>query len=122
MKTTDRNPLELLGREEQEVRRQFSALRRIQQKPFRMVDTPERRRPSFFDAAMGEVIELHRELLWRRLAAHREALSAVQERIREGTYGLCEDCGCRIPRRRLLAMPTATLCVECQGRREATAA
>jgi RNA polymerase-binding transcription factor DksA len=40
------------------------------------------------------------------------------ERVREGTNGICQACGCRIPRRRLEAMPTATLCVPCQEQRE----
>lgn len=122
MRAANRNPRELLVREEREVCRQFSALRRVQQKPFGVVDIPDRRRPSIFDAALVEVTELHRELLWQRLAAQRQALSVVNERIREGTYGFCEECGCRIPLRRLRAIPTATLCIECQERREAAAA
>jgi len=122
MKTVNRNPRELLGLEEREVRRQFSALRRVEQKPFGVVDVPDRRRPGLFDSALVEVTELHRELLWQRLAAQRRALSVATGRLREGIYGLCEDCGSRIPLRRLRAIPTATLCVGCQERREAAAA
>jgi len=122
MRTANRNPRELLGREDQEVRRQFSALRRVRQKPIGMIDIADRRQPSLFDAALVEVAELHREMLWQCLAAQRQALCVAKDRIREGTYGLCEECGSRIPLRRLQAMPTATLCVECQERREATAA
>jgi DnaK suppressor protein len=33
---------------------------------------------------------------------------------KEGTFGLCEECGKRIPRKRLLIVPEATLCVSCQ--------
>lgn len=39
-------------------------------------------------------------------------------RISEGEYGQCEDCGGRIPPARLKAMPSASVCVECQEKRE----
>jgi RNA polymerase-binding protein DksA len=35
-------------------------------------------------------------------------------RLSEGSYGLCEDCGQRIPEARLRAEPTALRCVKCQ--------
>jgi DnaK suppressor protein len=35
------------------------------------------------------------------------------ERIEEGTYGQCEECGMKIPKSRLNAIPYATLCVRC---------
>ena len=37
-------------------------------------------------------------------------------RVKEGAYGLCEDCSHRIPAERLRYQPSATRCVECQGR------
>jgi DnaK suppressor protein len=40
------------------------------------------------------------------------------ERIEEGTYGQCEDCGARIPKMRLNAIPYATLCVRCAEQQE----
>jgi len=40
------------------------------------------------------------------------------ERIEEGTYGLCEECGGKIPKARLNAIPYATLCVSCAQRQE----
>jgi RNA polymerase-binding protein DksA len=36
----------------------------------------------------------------------------------KGTYGLCEDCGSKIDRARLKALPYATLCIQCQQQRE----
>ena len=36
------------------------------------------------------------------------------ERIEMGTYGHCEECGCRIPQARLRMLPFADLCVACQ--------
>jgi DnaK suppressor protein len=35
-------------------------------------------------------------------------------RLSEGSYGLCEDCGQRIPEARLEAEPTALRCIRCQ--------
>ncbi len=38
--------------------------------------------------------------------------------IREGRYGLCEDCQVKIPIARLRALPYTPLCIECQRKRE----
>jgi len=48
------------------------------------------------------------------LARVRNALG----KIKRGTYGKCDSCGNPIIIKRLKALPYATLCVECQGRRE----
>ncbi len=40
------------------------------------------------------------------------------ERIRQKTYGVCEECGCVIPIQRLKALPFARRCVECQSQIE----
>jgi DnaK suppressor protein len=40
------------------------------------------------------------------------------ERIEEGTYGQCEECGAKIPKARLNAIPYATLCVKCAAEQE----
>ncbi|NNF83687.1 MAG: TraR/DksA family transcriptional regulator [Deltaproteobacteria bacterium] len=36
------------------------------------------------------------------------------DRIEEKTYGLCEECGVKIPRARLKVVPFAKYCVECK--------
>lgn len=41
-------------------------------------------------------------------------------RLSEGSYGLCEDCGQRIPQARLEAEPTALRCIRCQELYERT--
>lgn len=41
-------------------------------------------------------------------------------RLSEGSYGLCEDCGQRIPEARLEAEPTALRCIHCQELYEKT--
>lgn len=50
-----------------------------------------------------------RQVLASRLAT----LARAAEKLREGTHGLCDDCGRPIPAARLRAMPEATLCVPC---------
>lgn len=39
-------------------------------------------------------------------------IRAALERIADGSYGLCEICGEKIPRKRLAILPLATRCVE----------
>ncbi|MDO5554618.1 MAG: TraR/DksA C4-type zinc finger protein [Planctomycetia bacterium] len=34
-------------------------------------------------------------------------------RIEDGTYGVCENCGSRIPKARLEALPYAAVCIKC---------
>jgi len=40
------------------------------------------------------------------------------QRIKDGTYGNCEDCGVEIKPERLEALPFASLCVKCQEKEE----
>ncbi len=40
------------------------------------------------------------------------------ERIADGTYGQCENCGNAIGKNRLMAFPRATLCLSCKQREE----
>src|SRR6184192_4578922 len=56
------------------------------------------------------------DILVHLLDQNREQVERALERVREGTYGMCEDCGHRIPSERLRYQPAATRCVECQGR------
>ncbi len=44
------------------------------------------------------------------------------ERLKEGTYGICEDCGEEISIGRLKALPFATRCTRCQERWEESTA
>jgi DnaK suppressor protein len=55
--------------------------------------------------------------------AHREGrflnhLSRALDRIKDGTYGYCLKCGKPIPKKRLEAVPHATLCIECKSKQE----
>jgi len=41
------------------------------------------------------------------------AIELALERIEDGTYGICEECGVKIPKARLNALPYAPTCVKC---------
>lgn len=45
-------------------------------------------------------------------------IDAALERLRDGGYGTCMDCGITISRKRLDAVPWARYCVTCQERRQ----
>lgn len=52
-------------------------------------------------------------------AAHQlEQVLAARQRLREGNYGLCLDCGEAIDLRRLQVMPASAYCATCQTRHE----
>jgi DnaK suppressor protein len=67
-----------------------------------------------FDAGSEEVSSQLAEQVSRELMQIERAL----ERLRQGTYGMCEVCQRRIPVARLDALPFSTTCVQCQRQME----
>ena len=56
------------------------------------------------------------ELTLSLVGSEKEALDKIEvalDRIAEGSYGKCEDCGKRIPESRLEAIPYTSVCVQC---------
>jgi RNA polymerase-binding transcription factor DksA len=45
-----------------------------------------------------------------------EEIEATLARLAQGTFGVCEECGRALGRQRLLAEPTARLCMPCLRR------
>ena len=43
-----------------------------------------------------------------------DKIDAAIARIKEGTYGICEECGAEIRLKRLEARPVATFCINCK--------
>jgi DnaK suppressor protein len=43
-----------------------------------------------------------------------DLIDAALVKLKEGSYGICEECGCEIPLKRLRILPFATHCVICQ--------
>lgn len=52
------------------------------------------------------------------LVGRANRLAEALDRLRRGSYGLCEECGEAIAPARLAAMPEVTTCVRCQDRLE----
>jgi len=76
---------------------------------------------SVLDDGDWSVIDLSEDINFRRLATHREVLLKIDEalrKLREGTYGTCEDCGEEINIKRLKILPFAIYCRDCQEKRE----
>lgn len=47
-----------------------------------------------------------------------DKIEAALERVEDGNYGQCEECGAKIPKTRLNAIPYATMCVKCASEHE----
>ena len=62
-----------------------------------------------------------RELNLSLLGGEKNALDQIEaaiERIEDGSYGRCEECGRKIPKTRLEAIPYAAQCVRCASKQE----
>jgi DnaK suppressor protein len=66
------------------------------------------------DSAQDEISSQLAEVESRELSSVENAL----ERMRQGQYGICEGCACKIPMARLNALPYATYCITCQREAE----
>jgi len=67
-----------------------------------------------FDSSGEELASQLAEIESRELQQIERAI----KRLRQGTYGLCEVCSCKIPVVRLNALPYSTLCIKCQREME----
>lgn len=47
-----------------------------------------------------------------------EKIEGALERVEDGTYGQCEECGGKIPKKRLDAIPYTAMCVKCASQFE----
>jgi RNA polymerase-binding protein DksA len=62
------------------------------------------------------------ELTLSLLDSENDALGQIDgalKRIEDGSFGLCQVCGVKIPEPRLEAIPYAALCFQCASQREA---
>jgi RNA polymerase-binding transcription factor DksA len=70
------------------------------------------------DKAFGRVrAEVEHDLIEMSLK-ELAGIAAARERVANGTYGECIDCGEPIAPARLAVNPTATRCAECQAQHE----
>ncbi|MBF0329749.1 MAG: TraR/DksA C4-type zinc finger protein [Nitrospirae bacterium] len=67
------------------------------------------------------VVDLAEDISLKQLSTHRETLIKIDialQKIDDGSYGSCEDCGDDISEERLKIMPFAIFCRDCQEKKE----
>ena len=85
----------------------------------RLSETKDDSPPDFTDQAtiesdMGFAIHIK-----ERTSKLIRKIRTTLEKLEEGTFGICEECGRRISEKRLLARPVATRCIKCKKKQEA---
>jgi DnaK suppressor protein len=73
------------------------------------------------DAATDLVDQDREAALLEAADGQRLQIHAALQRIEDGTYGTCVDCGGPISEARLAVRPEAARCLDCQSRAEAAA-
>ena len=79
----------------------------------------QNRMPIHMAEVAGEHFE--QELSLALASSKEELLETIEralERIEDGVYGVCDECGRKIPQARLDALPYAILCVHCARQHE----
>ena len=105
------------------IRKSLMAMRDKLIKEFSETRVPE---PLLAPSNIGDLVdqagdERDRELSLLLTGRDKEKLMAINEaleKLDEGTYGTCEECGEKIGDGRIKVMPLAKLCVSCQSRLE----
>ena len=90
------------------------------------ISTKMKGSPKTGDPEGGDVCDIassdrERELRLRLSERGREKLKELEEaleHIKDGSFGLCDRCGCKIPKGRLKVMPFSTTCVACKAIQE----
>lgn len=75
---------------------------------------PEREVGDFYDDVDLEKDRQMLHMLGERERIKLNEIESALQRLDEGTYGLCEECGCDINKKRLKVQPVARYCVKCQ--------
>lgn len=70
------------------------------------------------DKASSEYERAQRLRFRNRDTFYIKKLNKALERFEDDEYGICTDCGCDIKYSRLLARPTAEMCISCKDEAE----
>ncbi len=70
------------------------------------------------DMASADYTQAHSLRMRNRGIFYTKKLANALKKIEAGEYGLCEDCGASIKFQRLIARPTAELCIDCKEEAE----
>ncbi|MFQ5882833.1 MAG: TraR/DksA family transcriptional regulator [Candidatus Methylomirabilales bacterium] len=73
------------------------------------------------DRVQQEILEQQESKVYELLVTRARALDRAWKNLQRGSYGICQVCGQRIPRRRLDVVPHAVRCLSCQEKAEQAA-
>jgi DnaK suppressor protein len=76
---------------------------------------------TFPDPNDRATLESDRNFVLRIRDRERKLIAKIEqalERVEQGTFGICEDCGEDISEGRLKARPVTTLCIKCKQEQE----
>jgi len=79
---------------------------------------PQRDVGDFYDDAESEKGRQLNHLLSERDRSKLAGIDDALEKIEDETYGICDECGCAIPKKRLNVLPFARCCIDCQSEME----
>jgi DnaK suppressor protein len=85
------------------------------------VDTMTKEDDNFPDPTDRATMESDRNFELRIRDRERRLIPKIQEalqRIEDGIYGICEECGGEISEKRLESRPEATMCIVCKTKEE----
>lgn len=117
----DQNELQKLDKNlEQEEKNLVDQLNRIANKNPLVKGDFEVRVPNYGDEDddnAREITDLDRNFaLTQELETKLDSVKKTRQKIKEGTYGKCDNCGSEIPQERLKAIPEAVKCITCAAR------
>ncbi|MCK5799200.1 MAG: TraR/DksA C4-type zinc finger protein [Deltaproteobacteria bacterium] len=75
-------------------------------------------RPDDMDLASSEYLQSFTFRLRGREKVFLKKIDLAVEKLEQGTFGICEDCGEDISVKRLEARPETTLCIRCKEDQE----
>jgi RNA polymerase-binding transcription factor len=119
-KTSDKREAtlrEILLKEKQDVTRNLE-----DQMGRQLNEDLQKRIDDVLDSGDQASLDMAEELDLSLLEMRNKNLKAINDalfRLRNGTYGICEECGAEIPEKRLKVMPFTSLCLSCQQMKEA---
>lgn len=127
MKATPNKPMQNLTVRQEKLQRillekRATILREIQAQLGQSLNEEQQRRlESAMDSGDQAWVDLEREMgisLQEMRNRERKLIDAALVKLKDGTYGICAECGREISEKRLEALPFATYCVACQSKRE----
>ncbi len=74
--------------------------------------------PDEMDLASSEYLQSFTFRLRGREKTFLEKIQKALEKLNDGSFGVCEECGCEISVKRLEARPETTLCIKCKEDQE----